>query len=129
MATKVTVEAVMRRNLITTTPHETLAAAQELMDQHGVRQLPVVDGERLIAMLSERDLHAHTGYLQRTKVDAAMSENPLTVGPGEAAERVAQLLLDHTINALPVVDGGRLVGIVSRSDLLRVLIDLLTRSP
>jgi acetoin utilization protein AcuB len=114
----------MRRDPVTITPFETLAAAQSQMQRADVRQLPVVEKGVLIGMLSDRDLRAHTGYLERTKVDAAMSEHPITVSPNDSAARAARLLLDRKINAVPVVEDGRLVGIISRSDLLRLLVEL-----
>jgi acetoin utilization protein AcuB len=120
-----TVETVMRTAPVTIGPNETLAAAKALMDREGFRQLPVVEQGKLVGMLSDRDLHAHVGYFERTKVDAAMTPSPLTAGPTEAAERVARLLTERRINALPVVDNDRLIGIVSKTDLLRLLIDLL----
>jgi CBS domain-containing protein len=120
----VSVGDLMHRDPVTITPLDTLSNAQALMQHADVRQLPVVDNGALVGMLSDRDLHAHSGYLERTKVDAAMTERLLTVGPTDAAADAARLLLDQKINALPVVDAGRLVGIVSRSDLLRLLIDL-----
>lgn len=118
------VEGLMRRNPVTTTPMETLAAAQAVMEREGFRQLPVVDKGTLVGMLSDRDLHAHSGYLERTKVDAAMTERLIMVAPSDTAAHAARVLLDHRINAVPVVEGGRLLGIVSRSDLLRLLIDI-----
>jgi CBS domain-containing protein len=118
------VEGVMRRDPVTITPTDTLASAQSIMEREGFRQLVVVDNGALIGMLSDRDLHAHSGYLERTKVDAAMTERLVTVSPADTAAHVARLLIDHNINAVPVVAGGRLVGMVSRSDLLRLLIDL-----
>ena len=120
-----TVASVMRQAPVTITPGETLATAQVLMEREGIRQLPVIDQGVLVGMLSDRDLHAHTGYLERTKVDAAMSYDPATVGPTATAQQAARLLMEREINALPVVDEGRLVGIVARSDLLRLLVQLL----
>ena len=120
-----TVEGLMRRDPVTITPLDTLAAAQSLMQRAGVRQLPVVDKGALIGMLSERDLRAHSGYLERTKVDAAMSEHLIIASPKDSAARAARLLLDQKINAVPVVEDARLVGIISRSDLLRSLVELL----
>ena len=119
-----TVGRLMRRDPMTTTLLDTLSSAQALMEREGFRQLPVVEKGVLVGMLSDRDLHAHSGYLDRTKVDAAMTERLITVAPTDTAAHVARLLLDQRINAVPVVDSGRLVGIVSRSDLLRLLIDL-----
>jgi len=114
----------MRRDPVTITPLDTLAAAQSLMQRVGVRQLPVVEKGELIGILSERDMRAHSGYLERTKVDAAMSERLITVSPKDSAARAARLLLDQKINAVPVVEDGRLVGIVSRSDLLHLLVEI-----
>lgn len=119
-----TVEGLMRRDPVTITPLDTLAAAQSLMQRAGVRQLPVVDKGALVGMLSERDLRAHSGYLDRTKVDAAMSEHVIIVSPKESAARAARLLLDQKINAVPAVEDAQLVGIISRSDLLRWLVEL-----
>jgi CBS domain-containing protein len=120
----VTVERIMHRDPVTTTPLDTLASAQAVMEREGYRQLPVVEKGTLVGILSDRDLHAHSGYLERTKVDAAMTERLITVGPADTAAHSARVLLEHHINALPVVDGGRLIGIVSRTDLLHLLIEL-----
>jgi CBS domain-containing protein/nucleotide-binding universal stress UspA family protein len=120
-----TVEAVMRPAPITITQEETLAAAHALMVRHGVHQLPVVEDGTLIGIVAERDLHAHFGYLERTKVDAVMTRAPLTVMPTDSAQQAARILIEQNINALPVVHEDRLVGVVSRTDLLRVLVDLL----
>jgi len=120
-----TVAAIMRQSPLTTTPGELLAAAQAVMQREGIRQLPVVENGKLIGILSERDLHQHEVYLERTKVDAAMTWHPLTVAPTATAQEVAHLLIDKQINALPVVDGDRLLGIVSKTDLLHLLVNLL----
>jgi CBS domain-containing protein len=122
-----TVETVMHRTPATITADETLSAAQALMEREGVRQLPVLEKGALAGILSERDLHAHTGYLERTKVNVAMTRELVTVTPTTSALQAARLLIDRKFNALPVVDGDRLVGIVSRTDLLRLLVGLLEK--
>jgi CBS domain-containing protein len=123
------IESIMRRGVVATTPTEMLAATRAAMEREGVHQLPVIENDMLVGILSERDLHAHTGYLERTKVDAAMTWNPVTVRPTETAQHAAHLLIEKSINALPVVEGGRLVGIVSRTDLLQLLERLLAEPP
>lgn len=115
----------MHASPLTITQRDSLAAAQALMERAGIHQLPVVEKGVLVGILSDRDLHAHTGYLERTKVDAAMSSEPATVAPADSAVHAAQLLLARKINALPVVEGTQLVGIVSRSDVLRLLVQIL----
>ena len=72
-------ESIMRREVMTTTPTELLAETRAVMEREGVHQLPVIENGLLVGILSERDLHAHTGYLERTRVDAAMTWNPITV--------------------------------------------------
>ncbi len=122
------VETVMRPSPLTITPWETLSAAQAVMRQERLHQLPVVENGVLVGILAERDLHAHSGYLERTKVDAAMTCPAITVAPQETASNAARLLIQHEINALPVVQDGRLVGIVTRTDLLFLLVTLLERA-
>ncbi len=118
------VERIMHRDPVTITPVDSLASAQSVMQREGYRQLPVVEKGALVGIVSDRDLHAHSGYLERTKVDAAMTERLITVTPGDPATHAARVLLENRINAVPVVDGNHLIGIVSRSDLLRLLIEL-----
>ncbi len=118
------VERIMHRDPVTITPVDSLASAQSVMQREGYRQLPVVEKGALVGIVSDRDLHAHSGYLERTKVDAAMTERLITVTPGDPATHAARVLLENRINSVPVVDGNHLIGIVSRSDLLRLLIEL-----
>jgi len=127
-AGSVRVESLMRPAPAATTPTEILAVARAVMEREHVHQLPVIENGQLVGILAERDLHDHTGYLDRTKVDAAMTWNPVTIEPGTTAQAAARLLIDKQINALPVVDNGRLVGIVSRTDLLQLLVRLLESS-
>ncbi len=118
------VAAIMQRALITTHPLQLLSEAQEIMKREGIRQLPVLDNGALIGLLSKSDLQAHSGYLGKTKVDAAMSTDLITAHPDDDAACIARLLLEKKLNALPVVDSGRLIGIVSRTDLLKLLLRL-----
>jgi CBS domain-containing protein/nucleotide-binding universal stress UspA family protein len=120
-----TVAGVIQQAPVTITQYESLAVAHALMVRHGIHQLPVVEDGVLIGILAERDLHAHIGYLERTKVDAAMTRGPVTVTPRDSAQEAARILIEQNINALPVVQADRLIGIVSRTDLLRLLLTLL----
>jgi len=62
----------MTPNPVTVSSRDTLASAKNLMDTGGFRRLPVVDGGRLVGILTERDIRGHTGVLERTRVNAAM---------------------------------------------------------
>jgi acetoin utilization protein AcuB len=113
----------MKTNPVTVTSEDYLATAQEKMRAGSFRHLPVVDDGKLIGIITDRDLRQHLGHLERTKVNAATTENAVTVGPRTTLEEAAKLLLKHKINGLPVVDGGRLTGMITTSDILKAFLD------
>jgi acetoin utilization protein AcuB len=80
--------------------------------------LPVVSDGKLTGIVTERDLRQYTGVLERTKVNAAMTENPITVSPETMLEDAAEIMLKNQIGCLPVLHQGQLVGIVTASDVL-----------
>jgi predicted transcriptional regulator len=111
---------IMRPNVPAVRPDESLARAAELMDSLGVRELPVVDG-RLAGIIAERDLQPHRGHYEWTAVRAAMTVDPVTVTPETPIGTIARLLLERSFNSVPVVSEGRLLGMVCRSDILRLV--------
>jgi CBS domain-containing protein/nucleotide-binding universal stress UspA family protein len=113
-----TVGELMGREPIAVRSTDTLDLASKCMIDAGVRHLPVVDGSRLVGMLSDRDVQPHIGYLVQTRVNAAMTPNPTTVSPDVAIADAARQMLGRSVRALPVVDGERLVGIVTSTDIL-----------
>jgi len=114
----------MTHDPVCITRQDTLARAKELMDAGQFRRLPVINNDKLVGIVTERDLRQHWDYLDSTKVDAAMTPDPVTITPRVTAEDVARLLLQHKIGGLPVVENGKLVGIVSTSDLLRAFLNV-----
>jgi acetoin utilization protein AcuB len=104
---------------------DTLEQAREMMQAGGFRRLPVIRNGQVVAMLTERDLHQHTGYLESTKVDAAMSGRLISVEPNTTVEDAAALMVKHKIGGLPVLDNGKLVGIVTTIDMLSAFIDVI----
>jgi CBS domain-containing protein len=115
----------MSRSPACISPNDTLAAARKLMDAGQFRRLPVVENDKLVGIITERDLRQHWGYLDSTKVNAAMTSDPVTVTPRNTAEDAAHLMLQHKIGGLPVVDNRKLVGILSTSDLIRALLNVI----
>ena len=115
----------MSRSPACISPNDTLAAAKKLMDAGQFRRLPVVENDKLVGIITERDLRQHWGYLDSTKVNAAMTSDPVTVTPRNTAEDAAHLMLQHKIGGLPVVDNRKLVGILSTSDLIRALLNVI----
>ncbi len=114
-------------NLMTPDPivinaDDTLANAKAAMDEGRFRRLPVMEEGRLVGILTERDLREYTGYLGSTRVNAAMRTALITVTPYNTEEDAARLMLKHKIGGLPIVADGKLVGIVTTSDLLKAFL-------
>lgn len=118
----------MTANPVTIAPEEHLAEARAKMVQGRFRRLPVVQEGRLVGILTDRDLRQHVGFLERTKVNAAMTENLVTVRPQTTLEQAAQLLLKHKIGGLPVVEEGKLVGMITTSDILQAFLHVMGAS-
>lgn len=111
----------MRRVAGHVRPADTLARAAERMEAMAVRELPVVEEDRLVGLIAQADLLPYRGHFEWTPVRAAMSRELVTVSPDTPLSTVAALLIERAINCVPVVEGERLVGMVSRSDCLRPL--------
>ena len=121
----------MTRRLITVTPEMSVKDAFLTMRTHRVRHLPVVEGDRLVGIISDRDLRRPrwvdalddwTAYYQiddGTTVQDVMTSNPETVRTYDPILRAVALFREHRYGALPVLDKeGSLVGILSAQDLL-----------
>ena len=118
----------MTQNPVTMTPQDTLATAQEKMTAGRFRHLPVVQDGTLSGILTDRDVRRHVGVQERTRVVAAMTESPLTVSPLATVEEAVQLLLTHQIDGLPVLEDGKLVGILTTSNVMQALLDVMGAS-
>ncbi|WP_169394932.1 CBS domain-containing protein [Pseudonocardia xinjiangensis] len=115
------VQEVMTREVITVGSAERVAVAAEVMLHHRHSALPVVDGEnRLVGIISEADILADplAGRSAHTTVNAVMTRAPITVDAGATVGEARALVADRGMRTVPVVDGDRLVGVLSRSDLL-----------
>ena len=104
-------------------PAEKLSAIRDRMHSGGFRTLPVLSGGKLVGVITDRDLRRHEGYLDHTEVKLAMSTEVITVKPETPVHDAAKLLLERKMGALPVMDGERLVGIISTSDILRAFLE------
>lgn len=133
-----TVADIMTANPVRVSPATPLQEVIGLMKSHAYRQILVIDGEELMGIVTDRDirlamnspfvLHDRSqdrALLHDLPAEACMTRNPITVTPETSASQAAQLLRDHKFGSLPVIDRGRVVGIVSISDILDSYIDLL----
>ncbi|HVB80691.1 MAG TPA: CBS domain-containing protein [Candidatus Binataceae bacterium] len=115
----------MTKDPVVVESKESLAAVRRIMDEGHFRRVPVVDGGALVGIVSDRDLRQHTATLARVKVNGAMTAPVLSVTPTTLLEEAANLLVKHKVGALPVVDRGKLVGIITATDLLRAFAEVL----
>ena len=130
------------RDLMTADPITTraeasvLEARQLMMDKH-IRHLLITEGSKLLGMVTDRDIRLtppspapslsvwEISYrLAGLVVASVMTKSLVIVSPRQDAREAALLMLDHKIGALPVVDGGRLVGIITETDLLRAFVKM-----
>ncbi len=119
-------------------PDDTLREARRVMRENGLRRLPVVEEGRLVGIVTDRDVRQadmssavvqerrYVEYvLDRIQVRGIMTPDPVTVTPDTPLEEAARIILERKIGGLPVVEAGRLVGIITETDLVRTLIELL----
>ena len=123
------VRDLMNTEVKTVSPDDTLLDAIGLMVRHSIRHLPVVDGVKVVALLSDRNVRTvlvdgtgpeeRRAYLRRTPVRERASAPVSTVGPDELISEVARRFVEDRIGCLPVVNGdGALIGILTQTDLL-----------
>jgi len=107
----------MTPNPVTVSSSDTLETAQACMKAGGFRRLPVVDDSVLVGILSEYDLRDRQDCLDRVAVRVAMTPEPVTVSPLDTMEHAVTIARERQIGALPVVEHGHLVGIITARDL------------
>jgi len=116
---------------VTAAPETSIHDALVTMDLHGVRHLPVVSDGQLVGVVSDRDLLGQAGWSlpaggdpaapDETRVEELMQKDAVTVNPSDAVVAAAVELSIRGIGCLPVIQDGKLVGIVSETDLLRLV--------
>lgn len=128
----------MHAPVITLSQTTLLPAARAALEQHHVRRLPIVDeAGKLVGIITQSDIFSvspsHVTDVQEfnlyytnahVPVKEFMTRDVLTVAPDCAISDVAQLMLDHKISGLPVVENGDIVGVITESDIFRLLIKI-----
>ncbi len=129
----------MKTEVVTAKPSDTFYEIAKTMREKKIRHMPVVDNQKIIGMLSDRDLRlaapsaatslskGEIGYLLE-KVTAAeiMNHQLFVVKPDTTIEYASKMMKDHKIGALPVVEnGGKIVGIISTIDILEAFYDVM----
>ncbi|MBI3122339.1 MAG: CBS domain-containing protein [candidate division NC10 bacterium] len=132
----------MNRDLVTVSPDESFRTAMHLIRQKGIRHIPVVEGKRLVGIITDRDLrqaspsgatslsiHELHYILERLTVREVMTKQVVTIRPEQTVEEAALLLLGHRIGGLPVVREGELCGIITETDILQAFLQLRGKGP
>jgi CBS domain-containing protein len=143
------VSDVMTRDVASVGPDTPVNEAARLMAARGISGVPVVDSGSVVGIVSELDLIVRNTRLEPpaffalldgripletpghyrkrlqhmlgTQVRDVMTREVLTIGPEEELEALAEMMVRRRVNPIPVVEGGRLVGIVSRADIIRTM--------
>lgn len=132
----------MSKNLVTVSNANTIADAKETIEENNIRRLPVVnENNQLVGILSKEDImnalpstidaaydESARALSAQAKVEAFMTQTPITAGPAEPLEKVAVAMREHKIGGVPVVENDNLVGIITESDIFRAFIEILGSS-
>lgn len=117
-----TVAQIMATNLITVAPDDNLEHVRELLLNHHIQHIPVVEGKRLVGMISSYDLvkiGADLKDYSNTKVVDVMTTRLAKIEPTDKIGTAAEIFMEHLFHAVPVVNDGELVGLVTTFDILK----------
>ena len=132
------VKEVMSRSVVTLAPEQTLREAINLLQSKHIRHLPVVGDSKVVGIVTDRDVKRATPsllsgiardeyerVLKTTTVAHFMTREPLTVTSNTRLKAAVKIFLERKVGALPVIDDGHLVGILTDIDILRVVHEML----
>lgn len=131
-----TISTIMTRNLITVKPESSLKDAEKVMKRNHIRHIPVAKGDNLLGIVSLTDLQRlsfvdsfgddeefiDTAIYKMLTIDQIMIKKPITIEATQPITEAAKVLAEKEFHALPVLDNGKLVGIITTTDLIRYMI-------
>lgn len=120
------VRSWMVTEVITASPEDTVEEAIQMMRRFSIRHIPVIENGKLVGLVTESNLRA---YLSSEKLQLPLKEvmilNPITVDPETSIDEAARIIYKYKIGGLPVVSKGKLVGIITITDILEAFIELM----
>lgn len=137
------IEDWMKFPVHTVKPMDSVAHARAMLEQYRVNQLPVVVNRRLVGIVTDRDLRTASPSAvevavvdarrlarlslepERTPVERVMTEKVITLGPKDTIEQAARIMMRERIGSIPIVENRRLVGIITRSDVMGAFLGLI----
>lgn len=135
MKQRVPISQIMTKELVTLNPTQTLYDAEKLFKTHNIRHIPVVEGDKIIGVLSYSDL-LRISFADMTDgeevssvvydlytIPQIMAKTPITVTADTNIKEVAEILATQSFHSVPVLENEKLVGIVTTTDLLNYLLE------
>ena len=112
-------EELIERNVLSVSPTTSVADVERLMVEHGIGGVPVLENEKIVGIVSRRDVRAIASRRGSESVQAIMTRQPITAGEDISMEQALETMYTNKVEWLPVVDkGGRLLGIITMQDIL-----------
>jgi len=137
MKKRVPITEIMSKNPVTVDPAQSLYEVEELLNRHNIRHIPVIDGERLIGVISRSDLlrisvtdlneeedGVESVVYNMYTIPQVMTKMPVFIDKNYSIKEAAEMLAKQSFHSLPVVEEGKLIGIVTSTDLIKYLIKL-----
>ncbi len=131
---KITVKELMTKDLKSVSPTERLIHARRVMLEAHVGRLPVIEDETLVGMITSKDLMRafidfrknvpekyQKSQIKEVSVEDIMSSNPIFTSKDETISEVSKIMMETGYNGLPVVENGKVVGIITQTDILRLI--------
>jgi CBS domain-containing membrane protein len=132
-----TVRDIMATEVTTLGRNDSLQLAKDIMTLGRVRHFPVIDDGKVVGVVSQRDLYkaslgsvmkygekAQRAFLEGIVVKEIMSDPPITIAPQASVQEAARLMMEKKIGCLPVLEGAQLVGIVTETDMLKLVAEM-----
>ena len=133
-AARTRVRDIMRRTVVTIPANERLSTVEDIMTLGHVRHMPVVQGGKLLGVVSERDLlraslsslsghgdEERRAFLHVVEIAQVMSSPAIVIGPEATVEQAALIMAEKKIGCLPVVEDERMIGMLTETDVLRMV--------
>lgn len=121
------VSQIMSKDVVTISPGKRVGEALKLMQKQNIRHLPVMEKGRMVGWITSRDLREVllASMLETITVADVMLQEPINVAPDTSVEEAARLVTEHKIGGMPVVEGEKLVGIITMLDIISAFLSLL----
>ncbi|MEO9805813.1 MAG: CBS domain-containing protein [Reichenbachiella sp.] len=131
------ISAIMTRDVLTIDVNQSLHEVNEILAKNHIRHLPVVSGEELVGIISQTDIlrisfgntfgagqeDADEAIFDMLSINQVMKHEPMIIGQNQTIREAAQIFTEQEFHALPVLDGDKIVGIVTTTDIIKYFLE------